>query len=365
MYLILGILLLLTVLTTVVLSHPKFGKLPRGDHLRQIKSEQNFKNGSFRNQSLTQTFTPNANGFIVARELFFRRSKRAIPKCEIPSVKTDLNCLDVDKDVLVWFGHSSYFLQIEGRRILVDPVFSSHASPFSFFGKAFRGSNIYSVDDIPEIDWLLITHDHWDHLDYPTVKRLQPKVKQAACGLGAGSHLKYWGYAADQITERNWNQQVASKDGIEIYTVPARHFSGRGLKRNKTLWTSFVLKTKGMTIFIGGDGGYDTHFASIGKSFGPFDLAVLENGQYNKNWKNIHMMPEEVIRAANDLNAKNLLPVHNSKFSLSTHAWDEPLIRISNLCRRENISLWTPKIGEQVNLKAKEQQFSKWWQKIT
>ena len=362
MFITVGILLLLAGLATAILNQPKFGKLHRGEQIRKMENEPNYRNGSFQNQSHTPSFTPNAGGFTVARELLFKRSKRVVPKNEIPSVKTELKSLDTNRDVLVWFGHSSYFLQINGKRILVDPVFSSHASPFSFFGKAFKGSNIYSVADIPEIDWLLITHDHWDHLDYPTIIKLQTKVKRVACGLGVGSHFRYWGYPAEQITEKNWNQSVISEDGIKIYTAPARHFSGRGLKRNKTLWTSFILKTGGMTIFIGGDGGYDTHFAETGKKFGPFDLAILENGQYNKNWRNIHLMPEEFILAAKDLNAKNLFPVHNSKFALSTHAWDEPLKRITNLCRGEDFNLWTPKIGEPIDLKVEKQHFSEWWQ---
>jgi L-ascorbate metabolism protein UlaG (beta-lactamase superfamily) len=217
---------------------------------------------------------------------------------------------------------------------------------------------------MPEIDLLFISHDHWDHLDYKTLVKLKPKIKQVICGLGVAGHLELWGYNPAIIMERDWYEAIILNDGFKVNTVPARHFSGRGLKPKQSLWMSYVLKTPTMQIFIGGDSGYDTHFAEIGKTFGPFDLVILENGQYDKSWKYIHLMPEEVLQAAKDLNAKRLLPVHHSKFAIANHAWDEPLEQITTLNKTFGLSIMTPMIGEQVNLKDHEQVFSEWWKRL-
>src|SRR5690606_27560265 len=153
---------------------------------------------------------------------------------------TDLINLPKDQNALVWFGHSSYFIQIDGKRILVDPVFSGNASPLPGTMKSFKGSDIYTVDDIPQIDYLFITHDHWDHLDYETILALKPKLNKIVCGLGVGSHLRYWGFG-NEIFETDWFDKTQLDDGFNIITTPARHFSGRTFKRNQSLWVSFVL----------------------------------------------------------------------------------------------------------------------------
>jgi L-ascorbate metabolism protein UlaG (beta-lactamase superfamily) len=301
--------------------------------------------------------------FTVLKQLLFEKNKRLKPVDPIPSLKTDLLNLDPAKDILVWFGHSSYFMQVDRKKILVDPVLSGAASPVSFNMKAFKGTDVYTTDDIPEIDFLFITHDHWDHLDYKTLIRLQPKIKRIICAIGIGAHLEQWGFDKNIIIEADWNEEINPGEGFIVNTVPARHFSGRGLTRNKSIWVSFVLKTPTLKIFIGGDSGYDTHFANIGKAFGPFDLVILENGQYNENWKYIHMQPFETLQAAKDLQAKRVLPVHNCKFPLSVHSWDEPLKKITELAD-PNLKVATPMIGEELDLKNSEQPFSKWWEGI-
>ncbi|MFL5809958.1 MAG: MBL fold metallo-hydrolase, partial [Flavisolibacter sp.] len=190
---------------------------------------------------------------------------------------------------------------------------------------------------------------------------LKPKIGKVITGLGVGAHLERWGYDANRIIEKDWNEQLFVEDGFIVNTKPARHFSGRGFKRNGSLWLSFVLTTPTKKIFIGGDSGYDTHFAEIGRQHGPFDLVILENGQYNKNWKHIHMMPEEVVQAAEDLKAKKLFPVHWSKFSLSLHSWDEPMIRVYKEARRKGMPIIHPMIGEAVNLKENVPSTT-WWE---
>ena len=364
MYVTILVVILLFLAAIVFLRLPKFGKLPAGDRLVKIKGSRNFKNGAFQNQSITPQLTEGANFFSVLKEFFFEKKERVKPAGIIPSLKTDLFNLDISKDVLVWFGHSSYFIQLDGKRMLVDPVLSGVASPLSFSTKAFKGTDIYKPGDIPAIDYLFISHDHWDHLDYETLIKLKPKINKVISGLGTGEHLEYWGYQAASIIEMDWNEEIVLADGFKVNTVPARHFSGRGFKRNQSLWTSFVLQTPTMKIFIGGDSGYDRHFEDTGKTFGPFDLVILENGQYDKSWKYIHMMAGEVLKAAKELNAKKLLTVHSSKFAIANHAWDEPLSKIAELNKEVNIPLITPLIGEQVNLKDGTQKFREWWRGV-
>jgi len=185
-----------------------------------------------------------------------------------------------------------------------------------------------------------------------TIRKIHPRVKQVITGLGVGAHLEKWGVDPSKIREFDWYDSHVFSDGFELHATPARHFSGRGFKRNTTLWTSFVLKTPTAKVFIGGDGGYDTHFAEIGNKFGPFDLVILEAGQYDRRWKHIHLMPDEVIKAAIDLQAHRLLPVHNSKFALAAHPWDEPRNKVveHHQLAKPDYHLLTPIIGEKVGL---------------
>lgn len=342
----------------------RFGKRPTGERLGSVKQSPNYRDGSFQNQSITPDFTDGANYYTVLKQFLFGKNPRGFPAGPVPSVKTDLLQLGASENVLVWFGHSSYFMQVNGKRILVDPVLSGVASPFSFTTRAFPGTDQYTVEDLPEIDYLFISHDHWDHLDYPTIVKLKTKVGKVICGLGIGEHFEYWGYDKNKLIEKDWHEQIDLGDGFVAHTTPARHFSGRGLKRNQALWTSFVLQAPAMQLFIGGDSGYDTHFAEIGKNFGAFDLAILENGQYDKSWKHIHLMPHEILQAAKDLNAKRLLPVHSGKFKLGNHAWDEPLELITQNNKTEQLNIITPMIGERVNLDDQAQQFSEWWKSV-
>ncbi len=363
--LVFGAIILVIIVVIYFFMHgAQFGAMPQGESLQKIRSSPHYRDGQFQNLSITPQLTEGAGFFKILKKFFFDKSEVRIPPAPLPSIKTDLLNLDKEKNILVWFGHSSYFMQIDGRTFLVDPVFSGNASPLSFTTKSFKGSDIYTVRDLPDIDYLIISHDHWDHLDYKTILRLKPKIKKVITGLGTAAHLLRWGYDKNKIEEKDWNEQIIPEEGLTINTVPARHFSGRGLKRNRSIWLSFVLMTPSKKIFIGGDSGYDSHFAEIGNKFGPFDLAILEDGQYNKYWKYIHMTPEETVQAALDLKANKLLPVHWGKFSLSIHSWDEPIIRIKKEAERRNFKLLHPMIGEKIDLDA-DQNFSSWWEWIS
>lgn len=281
---------------------------------------------------------------------FLNKPGYTAPPSVLPSVKTDMKSVAKGKPTIIWFGHSSYFISINGKNVLVDPVFSGYASPFSFTGKSYKGSDIYTVDDLPVIDLLILTHDHYDHLDYNTILKLKPKTRFICTSLGVGSHLRYWGVDPSLIMEFDWWDTQLVFGDTQLIAAPARHFSGRSLTRNKTLWSSFILRTGEYNMYIGGDSGYDTHFKEIGEKFGPFDIAMLEAGQYGAEWPYIHMLPEEAVQASVDLQAKVLLPVHWAKFALSMHPWDEPVKRVITKATELNVKVTTPMIGEPVIL---------------
>ena len=364
MYILIITVVLLILLTAIYMQHPRFGKLPAGERMASIKVTENYIDGAFQNQSFTPDRPDGVSFGDVLHKFVFGEKTDLKPKGNIPSVKTSLNHLDPEEDVLIWFGHSSYFIQVNQTKILVDPVLSGSASPLPFGTKSFAGTDIYSVEDMPHIDFLFITHDHYDHLDYETIIQIKPKIKNVICGLGVGAHLEKWGYDYHKIIEKNWNEKVALNDQFTVHWTPARHFSGRGLKRSQSLWTSYVLEVKDQKIFIGGDSGYDTHFQKIGETFGKIDLAILENGQYDEHWPYLHMLPDEVLLAAKDLNAERVLPVHSGKFVLANHPWYEPLDLIYKNSLKENIRVSTPMIGEIMYLNKKDQQFSTWWKDV-
>lgn len=366
MKIMVGILITLAILAAGILlflQHPKFGKAPSGKRLERIKNSPHYNKNKFDNL----TFTPELADDTTMPEVMFRflfgSRKNAVPKQKFNFTKTDLKNLNPAENVYVWMGHSSYFMQIDGKKILVDPVFCGNASPVSFTTKAFDGADLYTTDDIPNIDYLIISHDHWDHLDYETVKKLNPKVKQVITGLGTGEHFEYWNYNPAKIIELDWGENFDLGNGFKVYAETARHFSGRAFMRNQAIWASFVFETPSKKIYIGGDSGFDDHYEKIGKKHGGFDLAILENGQYNKDWRYIHMMPEEFLVASKNLNAKRVIAVHNSKFSLALHDWKEPLEKITQLNEQEKIRLITPKIGEKVNWEDDAKVYEKWWQK--
>lgn len=364
---LIGILVLLVVLVVgglIYMEQPQFGKLPSGERLERIQQSPNFREGQFHNLSDTPALAEGTSVWRIYYEFLFKKFPNTIPADSIPFVKTDLKNLNPNENVVIWFGHSSYLIQLNGKKYLIDPVFSGNASPIMGTNKSFSGADFYKVDDLPTIDYLLITHDHYDHLDYETILEIKPKVKQVVTALGVGTHLEYWGYGPEMIVELDWNESVNFEPNIEIVAVPARHFSGRTFKRNVTLWTSFVLRSGEEKIFIGGDSGYDPYLVTIGERFGPFDLAILENGQYNEKWRYIHFLPEETIKAAQDLKAKQLLPVHNSKFKLAQHTWREPLDRIAEEAKNKEVNLATPKIGEILIINDSLQTFEQWWKKL-
>ena len=341
-----------------------FGSNPSGKELEKIKTSPNYRDRVFQNLSHTEQLAKGASMLKIMWR-FFNKPTNTEPPIPLPSAKTDLLSFKSDKPFIIWFGHSSYFIHINGKNILVDPVFCGYASPFSFTGHSFKGSDIYTADDFPVIDILILTHDHYDHLDYKTVVNLSTKTKNICTSLGVGSHLRYWGIDPAIISEFDWwdSKQITgdtATSSVEIIAAPARHFSGRSFTRNKTLWSSFILKPGDYSIYIGADSGYDSHFKTIGEKYGPFDIAMLESGQYNEWWPYIHMMPEQTVQAAIDLKAKVLMPVHWGKFALGLHPWDEPIKRVVVKANELNVKLATPMIGQPVILDSSYPN-EQWW----
>lgn len=365
MWFLLLFIVFFIIIAVVFSQHPLFGKAPHGERLDKIEQSKNYANGQFQNLSHTPSFTKGVTYWTVLKEMFFTKVPFTKPIDSIPSVKTDLHKLVEHDDIMVWFGHSSYFIKTSGKNFLIDPVLTKNASPIINTNNAFKGADIYSYEDIPSIDYLIITHDHYDHLDYTTFKNIKDKVKLIICPLGVGSHLEYWKYPSNQIIELDWWESHDLTNEIKITSTPTRHFSGRSIKRNNTLWSGYVLKSASLNLYIGGDSGYDSHFKTIGDKFGPFDIAMLENGQYDYKWKYIHTLPEEVVQASKDLQADTFFPIHNSKFKLANHSWKEPLDKIYEIASKDlTLKIIHPKIGEIIDLKNKQQSFDKWWEEI-
>ena len=342
---IISIIVAVVLIVAIVINQPQFGRNPRGARLERIMKSPQWKDGQFRNVHETPTMTGDKNMIATLWDFLFGSHPNRMPEQAIPTEKHDLKHLDPHRNLIVWFGHSSYLLQIGGRRILVDPVFYA-AAPFDFASKAFKGTDIFKPEDMPEIDYLVITHNHYDHLDYKTVKKLMPKVRHVICTLGIGEDFEYWGYPAKKITELDWWEKTSFADGLTFNGTPARHFSGRSINDyGKMLWGSFVVQYDSINIFLGGDSGYDTHFKQIGDKFGHIDLAFMENGQYNKDWKYIHTLPEQMVQECHELRAAKVFSVHNSKFSLAYHAWNEPLKDEKDM-RMAGINVIKAKIGQ-------------------
>lgn len=305
---------------------PVFGGKPEGERLERMKRSPHFRDGAFENLEPTVLMVEEDSGGLLKNlwEFVFKKRPGVRPEQPLRMVKRDLKHLSPEGDFYAWFGHSSYLLSLHGTTILVDPVFET-AAPFAFLNKPFEGTDKYHADDMPPIDYLVISHDHYDHLDYQTVKRLKDRVGHVVCPLGVGAHFEHWGYEPGQIVEMDWDESQTFPDSLSFHCLPARHFSGRTLKRNGTLWASFLVSTPRASIFLGGDSGYGKHFREIGRRHPQIDLAILENGQYNRQWAQIHTMPDELGREAVELRAKQIITVHHSKFALARHAWDEPL----------------------------------------
>lgn len=345
---------------------PQFGTNASGERLQRMQNSPNFKDGIFLNPQETSMGAPNSSSFKTILEFIKKREGRN-PDSKIPFRKIegkDIGTLG-DKELKVtWLGHSTLLIEIGGKVFLTDPVFGKTASPMSFFGpKSFHDEMPVPIDSLPELDAVILSHDHYDHLDYKSISKLKSKTRKFYAPLGVGAHLNRWGIKDEDIIEKDWWEKDTSIEGIEFIATPARHFSGRGFTdRYANLWCSWVIRTENLNIFFGGDSGYGKHFTEIGEKYGPFNLTMLECGAYNEDWPFIHSMPEQTAQSQKDLRGEVLLPIHWAKFNLALHPWKEPIERLLKKANELNMTVTTPLIGEPV-LYGTDLPTSHWWGK--
>ena len=345
---ILAVVAVVAITAILVMRHPAFGRHVSAERKARIEASPNYRDGMFQNEEPTPQFSRSMPAMLW--DFITNPPKDRTPKEPLPAVKTDLKNLPTDRDWLVWFGHSSYLFCLNGMRYLVDPVLKMEF-PTSVMMKPFAGTDIYTPDDMPDIDVLIITHEHWDHLDYATLRDLRSKVHRVVCPLGVAEYLEYWKYEPSIITEMDWGDKCQmSNVKCQITCLPTRHFSNRLLgARNQTLWAAFMVEDGGRKVYIGGDGGYDGRFKRVREQFGQVDLALLENGQYNNDWKYIHSTPEGLEHAIIDLNAKAVFTVHHDKFALAKHPWSEPDSIARSIAERHAVNLLDQPIGNVIS----------------
>ena len=326
---------------------PKFGGKNTDEKLLKLQESVNFRINQFHNLIPTPMAAPR---FSTMRK-FFSKGEEQVPTRTLSTkafLKEEFESAKPDMISFCWFGHSSVLLKVENKMILIDPVFGERASLFKYLGpKRFNYSNQYTIDQLPQIDAVLISHDHFDHLEYETIIALKNKVKLFFVPLGVRTHLEKWGVDAAKITEMDWWDEIVFTKDIKLVYTPTRHFAGRGLmNRNQTLWGSWAILGSNHKVFFSGDSGYFDEFKKVGEKLGPFDLAFVENGQYNEDWASIHMMPEQAALAASELKAEAVVPIHWGKFSLSIHPWVEPVKRFLKASDNFDFKTLTPTPGQ-------------------
>ncbi|ASK26761.1 MBL fold metallo-hydrolase [Neisseria chenwenguii] len=338
--------------------HPVFGGKPDAESAAKIQASPQFDGEKFVNAEPTQKITTEDGSFQFLGWLktFFTPPPDKNPREPLPSEKPDFT--KMQNGDFVWFGHSTVAFKTDGKLLLTDPVFY-RASPVPFTAEPFAQQHPTLPADFPAIDAVILSHDHYDHLDYRTIKALDPKVRRYFVPLGVKAHLQHWGVDSGKITESDWHE-TSTLGNIRLTPAPARHFSGRRPGGDgATLWASWVIQSPDFSLYFNGDSGYGRHFAENGRRYGPFDFALMENGAYNKDWAQIHMTPEESVQAAADLGAKAVMPIHWAKFDLAYHKWREPIERFLPAAQAKNLPAATPKIGQVFNLGELPQEV--WW----
>jgi len=343
---------------------PQFGGSPTEEQTESYSKTGHYKEGVFVNELETNMDMDFSAMYETMLE-FIKGGENLQPKEDLPVKKIEAQWIEQNKNQLTkltWFGHSAFLLQLDGKKILIDPMLGESPAPHPMIGvKRYNKEIPIEIENLPFIDFVIISHDHYDHLDYESVMKLKGKVGKFYMPLGVGTHFKSWGFDENQILELDWWDETM-EDNIKLVCTPSRHFSGRGLTdRSATLWSSWVILSEKKKIYFSGDGGFGPHFKEIGDKYGPFDVGLMECGQYNKNWAQIHMMPEQTVQATIDVGAQWLVPVHWGAFTLSLHDWTDPIERVSAEAKRKNVNISTPAIGETIVLEHSLFPNSVWW----
>lgn len=348
--------------------YPGFGGDVSEEQKLTYETSPQFKDGKFINND---TLVPQERSFAETMKLayafFTTKVPNGRPDHDLGVKKIDSAATASYKGAarLIWYGHSAFLLQVEGKNILIDPMLGKVAAPHPWLGSnRFNAEFPLAIEKLPQIDAVLFSHDHYDHLDYDSVLHLKDKTKHFYVPLGVGAHLKAWGVPSNKITEMDWWQDTQF-ESLKLICTPAQHFSGRKLNNGQsTLWSSWVIQSKNENIYFSGDSGYAPHFSEIGDKYGPFDIALLECGQYNEQWADIHMMPEETAQAGVDLKADKIMPIHWAGFQLGLHSWTDPIERVTKKAKELNLKAITPRIGQAINLKDSANIYTEWWKNL-
>ncbi len=318
----------------------------------------------FLNPVPTTTLKPGS--FFKIWGKYLKNKAEVVPKHKLPDFKTNpaiYNTPATNGLRITWIGHSSLLIEIDGFKILTDPVWSKRASFLSFIGPKRFFPPPLPLEQLPPLDVIILSHDHYDHLDKETIKKLAHLTTPFYCSLGVGEYIERWGVSKRRITEMDWTDSTIIANKLKITATPARHFSGRGIiNRSQTLWSSFVIKSSSHTIFFGADSGWYDGFKDIGDAFGPFDLTMLEIGAYGEYWPDIHMGPINAVNANLALRGKVMMPIHWGTFNLSLHAWREPVDLLLPYAEEKNVTLFLPNPGQPTEVTG-EYYNSQWWEK--
>lgn len=294
---------------------------------------------------------------------YFKMKTKLRPVKNLPIVLSNKNNESLES--VTWFGHSATLLKIEGKKLLLDPMFGDASSPFPIFNsKRYSGAFSLEREDLQEIDAIIISHNHYDHLNYKSIMQLKDRAKHFYVPTGVGRYLIKWGVSPSKISEHNWWDEITF-DNIKLVCAPARHFSGRSMTdRDCSLWCSWLILGQETKVFFSGDSGYAPHFKEIGENYGPFDLTLMECGQYDTRWSAIHMLPEETVQAHIDVKGELLVPIHWGAFTLALHEWSDPIDRVTKEANRLGVNIATPQIGEAITLQSKDYPTAAWWREV-
>ena len=359
-----GIILLIVLIGVIFINtSPQFGGKHTKEDIKRYQESGHYEEGKFINLSPTNLDMSFKNIVAILKDQM-KGNPNKKPNFKFPQQAVDSLDLEQTKaeDKLIWFGHSSFLLQLDNKNILIDPMLGNSPSPHPWLGTSRYNETLpIAIEKLPKIDFVLISHDHYDHLDYGSIQQLKDKVSKFFVPLGVAAHLKSWEVNNDKIEEVNWWDETTFGN-IELAFTPSRHFSGRGIMDNSsTMWGSWVIKGKNKNIYFSGDSGYGEHFKEIGEKYGPFDFAMLECGQYDTKWADIHMMPEETAKAAVDVNTKIMMPIHWGAFTLAMHDWNDPVIRVTKKAKELNMPILIPEIGQEITLEKITLNSEEWW----
>ncbi|GGD90331.1 membrane protein [Paenibacillus nasutitermitis] len=345
--------------------YPAFGGKASPAAKASYRQLDHYANGKFINAT-PAPMSMNMKTLLGLLRDYARTNTNRRPARPIQVVKTAVPYAGNSGQAVVrWFGHSALMLELDGKILLIDPMFGAAPSPVPIFGgKRYSKTAPLALEQLPPIDVVLISHDHYDHLDYGSIMKIKDRVKQFIVPLGVAAHLERWGVPSEKIQEHDWWSEF-HYEGLDLACTPARHFSGRGLgDRESTLWCSWVIKGREVSIFFSGDSGYADHFQEIGRKYGPFDVTFMECGQYDSRWAGIHMVPEETVQAHQDVGGNLLIPIHWGAFTLSLHEWTDPIERASKAAADKKVPLAAPQIGQALVIGAAEYPTSPWWKSV-